>query len=117
MKRIAWMAVLTVVLTAAAGCSQKDQTAARAPESTAPVTTGADQGTDHAAGITPGSYEDWCDEHAVPETMCTRCDPSLIPAFKAAGDWDEKHGLPKSQCLKCDPTLRIVRPPKPEVQG
>ena len=66
----------------------------------------------HASGIVPGSHEDWCDEHQVQETMCTRCDPSLIPAFKASGDWDEMHGLPKSQCLKCDPTLKIVRPPK-----
>jgi hypothetical protein len=44
--------------------------------------------------------------------MDTRCDKSLIPAFKATGDWDEKHGLPKSQCKKCNPKLKIVRPPK-----
>ncbi|MBK5276565.1 MAG: hypothetical protein JJE30_16160 [Desulfuromonadales bacterium] len=60
----------------------------------------------------PGSYEDWCSEHGVPESMDTRCDKSLIPAFKATGDWDEKHGLPKSQCKKCNPKLKIVRPPK-----
>lgn len=60
----------------------------------------------------PGSHEDWCSEHGVPESMCTRCDKSLIPAFKATGDWDEKHGLPKSQCKKCNPKLKIVRPPK-----
>src|SRR5512137_2786613 len=60
----------------------------------------------------PGSYEDWCSEHGVPESMDTRCDKSLIPAFKATGDWDEKHGLPKSQCKKCNPKLTIVRPPK-----
>jgi len=63
-------------------------------------------------GARPGSYEDWCGEHGVPESMCTRCDKSLIPAFKATGDWDEKHGLPKSQCKKCNPKLKIVRPPK-----
>lgn len=67
----------------------------------------------HAAkGVIPGSYEDWCGEHGVPESMCTRCDKSLIPAFKATGDWDEKHGLPKSQCKKCNPKLKIVRPAK-----
>src|SRR5512138_2128118 len=60
----------------------------------------------------PGSYEDWCDEHGVPESLDTRCDKSLIPAFKATGDWDDKHGLPKSQCKKCNPKLQIVRPPK-----
>lgn len=63
-------------------------------------------------GAEPGSYEDWCDEHYVPESQCTRCDKALIPVFKATGDWDDKHGLPKSQCLKCNPDLKIVRPPK-----
>ncbi len=47
-----------------------------------------------AQGAKPGSYEDWCSEHGVPESLDTRCDKSLIPAFKATGDWDEKHGLP-----------------------
>ena len=112
MSRISQMAVLLLVLTAAAGCTKKDQATARAPEDSAPTKTSEGASSGHAAGIVPGSYEDWCDEHQVQETMCTRCDPSLIPAFKAAGDWDEKHGLPKSQCLKCDPTLKIVRPPK-----
>jgi hypothetical protein len=66
-----------------------------------------------AAEVVPGSYEDWCDEHQVPETQCTRCDPSLIPAFQAANDWDAEHGLPMSQCTIHDPSLKIVRPPKP----
>jgi hypothetical protein len=70
----------------------------------------------HAAeGAKPGSYEDWCSEHAVPESQCTRCDKSLIPVFKATGDWCDKHGLPKSQDLKCDTDLKIVRPLKQEV--
>lgn len=67
-----------------------------------------------AATVLPGSYEDWCDEHGVRESACTRCDPSLIPAFKAVNDWDEEHGLPMSQCLKHNRNLTIVRPPKPE---
>jgi len=60
----------------------------------------------------PGSYEDWCGEHGVPESLDTRCDKSLVPAFKATGDWCDKHGLPLSQCKKCNPKLKIVRPPK-----
>ena len=60
----------------------------------------------------PGSYEDWCEEHAVPESQCTRCDPTKIAAFKATSDWCEEHGLPESQCSKCKPELEIVRPPK-----
>lgn len=67
-----------------------------------------------AKGAKPGSYEDWCSEHGVPESQDTRCDKSLIPVFKATGDWCDKHGLPKSQDLKCNPDLKIVRPPKQE---
>jgi len=67
----------------------------------------------HAAkDVVPGSHEDWCEEHQVPESQCTRCDPSLVAAFKATGDWCEEHGVPESQCLKCNPDLKIVRPPK-----
>jgi hypothetical protein len=68
--------------------------------------------TKHAPpGATPGSHEDWCDEHQVPESLCTRCNPSLIAAFKAAGDWCDEHGVPESQCRKCHPELKITRPP------
>lgn len=68
---------------------------------------------EHAAeGVQPGSYEDWCGEHGVPESQCTRCNPSLIPAFQATGDWCREHGLPESQCLACNPELEIVRPPR-----
>ncbi len=65
-----------------------------------------------AADVVPGSHEDWCAEHAVPESQCTRCNPSLSAAFKATGDWCEEHTLPESQCLKCNPELKIERPPK-----
>jgi hypothetical protein len=69
--------------------------------------------TQHAdANFTPGSHEDWCGEHAVPESQCTRCNKDLIPAFKATGDWCPEHGLPESQCLACNPDLVIERPPK-----
>ena len=81
------------------------------PERTEPSAPAKEHGK---AGAKPGSHEDWCGEHEVPESLCTRCDPSLIPAFEATGDWCEEHGLPKSQCLACNPDLKIVRPPKQE---
>lgn len=62
------------------------------------------------ATVVPGSYEDWCGEHDVPESMCTRCNPSLVPAFQATGDWCAEHGLPESQCRICNPDLRVERP-------
>jgi len=65
------------------------------------------------ADVEPGSYADWCGEHAVPESQCTRCNPALIAAFQATGDWCAEHSLPESQCKTCNPDLKIERPPRP----
>ena len=48
---------------------------------------------------------DWCPEHTVPESICTRCNTSLVPAFQAKGDWCKEHALPESQCFACHPEL------------
>jgi hypothetical protein len=113
-----WQALLCLgLLIAAAGCGTQPGTSASGAADTAGTKQHAEppQGEGHAvAGVVPGSYEDWCAEHAVPESQCTRCDASLIPAFQAANDWCPDHGLPMSQCTIHDPNLKIVRPPKPE---
>jgi thiol-disulfide isomerase/thioredoxin len=44
-------------------------------------------------------------EHRVPQEVCTRCNPSLIPRFKASKDWCGEHGVPESQCFECHPDL------------
>jgi len=49
---------------------------------------------------------DWCPEHGVPESVCTRCNKDLIPEFKKKGDWCEKHQLPDSQCIIDHPELK-----------
>ena len=113
----AWALVaLVCVLVPTLGCAQKStpsQSSTSSATEAAPATPPSGDG--HAdAQVVPGSYEDWCAEHGVPETQCTRCDPSLIPAFQAANDWCAEHGLPMSQCTIHDPKLEIVRPPKPE---
>jgi len=48
---------------------------------------------------------DWCPEHGVPESICTRCNASLTDSFKKKGDWCAKHNLPDSQCFVCHPEL------------
>jgi cobalt-zinc-cadmium efflux system membrane fusion protein len=58
------------------------------------------------------SATDWCMEHRVPESGCTKCHPNLIPAFKAAGDWCVEHDLPESQCRRCHPDLTFPQEPK-----
>lgn len=93
---------LSTTLSVSGGCSRESGEARPAPAASA----------GHAAtGVKPGSHEDWCGEHQVPESQCTRCNPDLIAAFKATGDWCEEHGMPESQCLACNPDLKIVRPP------
>lgn len=60
---------------------------------------------------------DWCPEHGVPESVCTRCNENLMAGFKAKGDWCETHNLPKSQCVACDPALKTrldALKPKPK---
>jgi hypothetical protein len=102
-----------LLIALAAGCSKDSGTRPEA-ERTKKSTKAADHDDDkHAAsGVEPGSHEDWCGEHEVPESQCTRCDPELIPAFKATNDWCEEHQLPLSQDKIHDPDLVITRPPK-----
>lgn len=44
-----------------------------------------------------------CNEHAVPEALCTKCKPYLKTAFQAAEDWCQEHDTPQSQCHQCNP--------------
>ena len=98
--------VLVCLFLTAAACKKE------AAESSEASTAAAETSEHASAEVKPGSHEDWCGEHGVPESQCTRCNPDLIAAFKATGDWCEEHGVPESQCLKCNPDLKIVRPPK-----
>ncbi len=110
--------ILSLAITVALGANacSKDSSS---PKQDKPAAAGGEKGgkDEHAPahageGVKPGSHEDWCGEHAVPESQCTQCDPKLVAAFKATGDWCAEHGLPESQCTKCNPDLKIVRPPK-----
>jgi hypothetical protein len=56
-----------------------------------------------AATQVSGEVGWWCDEHGVPEEVCTRCNPKLVADFKAKGDWCKAHECPDSQCFTCHP--------------
>lgn len=105
------IAILTSLTIGSFACSRSDR---RPPaDQPAPAQAQAEAGGAHAAAAArPGSHDDWCGEHQVPESQCTRCNPDLIAAFKATGDWCAEHGLPESQCTRCNPELKIVRPAK-----
>ena len=47
----------------------------------------------------------FCHGHGVPEAFCTKCNPWVIPAFKATNDWCAGHNVPESQCTICNPGL------------
>jgi hypothetical protein len=100
-----WKTAIALALLIGSACTKTE------PAKTEPAKTEPAAAAHAPPGVTPGSHEDWCAEHAVPESQCTRCNPDLVPAFKATGDWCAEHGLPESQCLACNPDLTIVRPP------
>ncbi len=70
---------------------------------------GRDRGTEDSrqetAEIESDVAGDWCAEHAVPESACSKCDPSLIAGFKESGDWCVGHDLPESHCRLCNPEI------------
>lgn len=55
--------------------------------------------------VAPVLDKGWCGGHGVPESVCTRCDSSLIAKFKEGGDWCSAHDLPETQCTKCHPEV------------
>ena len=73
------------------------------------VTANAQSGTSPlephitAAQSNPVASADWCAGHGVPESKCTKCNPSLIEQYKKAGDWCAGHGFPESVCPICNP--------------
>ncbi len=46
---------------------------------------------------------DWCAQHALPESMCTKCNAGLVGRFQSSGDWCAEHGYPESVCPFCSP--------------
>jgi cobalt-zinc-cadmium efflux system membrane fusion protein len=108
------LSLVPVVLVALAGCGNQSKT--EGPERRTAKVDGQ-KGHDHSAW--------WCDEHGVPEEVCTRCNSKLVKKFKDEGDWCKKHNRPDSQCFICHPEKEAEwaakyeakygkQPPKPE---
>lgn len=66
----------------------------------------------HEHGEIAQSADDWCAEHRVPESQCTKCHGELIATFQASGDWCAEHDLPESHCRRCNPRLTFAQEPK-----
>ena len=86
---------------AAAGCGRVDSpraaTAQATPQTPARV----------------GDPADWCKGHAVPESMCPKCNDGVATKYKAQGDWCAAHGFPESVCPSCNP----MQPPGAKAAG
>lgn len=89
MRRLLLILCAVVLATSTAACRD------RAP----PERTEAAQATASKASA-DGAV---CREHGVLEAVCTKCNPALVPVFKAKGDWCEEHGFPESFCPICHP--------------
>jgi cobalt-zinc-cadmium efflux system membrane fusion protein len=107
-----------------AGPSTSENEMAHSVAST-PTSAPADPGATSATRVHPGTEDgssattpsparpqgapvpasDWCSTHRIPESACTKCNPSLSAGFKARGDWCEEHGFPESLCPLCHPEL------------
>ena len=96
-----WSFLLCLLLLVGARACKESSEPEQAPRGPAPA--GSASSTAQANGR--------C-EHGLPKALCTKCNPSLVPVFKAKGDWCEEHGVPESQCKLCNPDLKIERPPK-----
>ncbi len=95
-----------LALVVASGCDETgelhDQRNSAAP---AKLVSNADFGPDTSA-VPIDMSAGWCNGHGVPESVCTRCDSSLIAKFKDGRDWCGAHGLPETQCTICNPEVR-----------
>ncbi len=61
-----------------------------------------------------------CEEHGIQEAICTKCNPALIPVFRAKGNYCEEHGFPESACPICHPEKKgqlIVEATKKEEES
>ncbi|MBT7789064.1 MAG: efflux RND transporter periplasmic adaptor subunit [Calditrichaeota bacterium] len=50
---------------------------------------------------------DWCQEHRVPESVCTMCNTELRESFKSNNDWCRGCDLPESHCYVCNPEIKF----------
>src|SRR5215470_12819298 len=45
----------------------------------------------------------WCEEHGVPEHLCSQCSAEVAAKAKKEGKWCKLHDRAEDQCFICDP--------------
>ena len=90
-----------------AGCAQQAEKESQTKDSAPPAKAKESGAKDKESQVSEKKgHGEWCDEHGVWESICTRCNGKLTAKFKKKGDWCEEHERPKSQCFKCNPKLQ-----------
>src|SRR5437867_11639713 len=97
-----WVAAL---LLSSTGCADKKSTEPVAKAKDQKGDTGGDGKKDISTADAGHGW--WCQEHGVPEEMCSQCmsEADAKKRFKDLGDWCKLHDRAQSQCFKCDPSL------------
>lgn len=85
-----------------------------------------DHDTHMASSEEAGAGHDgwWCNEHGIPEEVCSMCNSKVAAEFQKKGDWCKEHDRAESQCFICHPELEAKfaaqyeakygkQPPKP----
>lgn len=96
--------LLAAAIISVTGCKKSEEPQSAKPPAAAGKSAAA-FGPD-TSPLSPDLSKGWCTGHGVPESVCTRCDESLIEKFKSAGDWCKEHGLPETQCVQCHPEVK-----------
>lgn len=122
----AGICAVCLLMLSVSGCdSEKKLSEPPAVQSAQPATSPQSATSDEKQELSEG---DWCSEHAVPESKCTKCNPKLVAEYKKSGDWCAAHGFPESVCPICNPATppagaevaalegRIIRFRTPELE-
>ena len=88
------LCAFSICAVALCGCNEQSGTTDREGRAPAKIITTASVLGPESSPVEIDMSKGWCRGHGVPESVCTRCDASLIPKFKAANDWCGGHGLP-----------------------
>ncbi len=103
------LAGVAATLVVSSGCTKSDTTAAKDKAKS----TGKEDHKDHKEAkvdLKKGDHSGWwCQEHGVPEEMCSLCLPEAkvkeMFKDKEPPDWCKIHDRAQSQCFKCDREL------------
>ncbi len=87
------VACMGMVLWSNSGCAKKER---KEPAGLAKTKTDREASGKHDGW--------WCQEHGVPEYLCSLCSDAVEAKCKKEGDWCKLHDRAQSQCFKCDPS-------------